>query len=58
VAQHMDGRVLNLMIGDENYSSRMSNFLNNYNEIKLKRPEASNFDLRVDNMITVAGDQN
>jgi cell division protein FtsQ len=58
VAQHMDGRVLNLMIGDENYSSRLSNFLNNYNEIKLKRPDANNFDLRVDNIITVAGDQN
>jgi len=57
VAQHMDDRVLNLMMGDENYSTRMSNFINNYNEIKSKRPDASNFDLRVDNMITVAGDQ-
>jgi cell division protein FtsQ len=57
VAQHMDGRILNLMLGDENYSTRMSNFINNYNEIKSKRPDAVNFDLRVDNMITVAGDQ-
>lgn len=57
VAQHMDDRVLNLMIGDENFSTRMSNFINNYNEIKSKRPDAVNFDLRVDNMITVAGDQ-
>lgn len=57
VAQHMDDRVLNLMMGDENYSTRMSNFINNYNEIKSKRPDAANFDLRVDNMITVAGDQ-
>lgn len=58
VAQHMDdNRVLNLMMGDENYSTRMSNFINNYNEIKSKRPDAANFDLRVDNMITVAGDQ-
>jgi cell division protein FtsQ len=57
VAQHMDDRVLNLMMGDEHYSTRMSNFINNYNEIKSKRPDAANFDLRVDNMITVAGDQ-
>jgi cell division protein FtsQ len=57
VAQHMDGRVLSLMLGDENYSSRMTNFINNYNEIKTKRPDAANFDLRVDNMITVAGEQ-
>lgn len=57
VAQHMDNRVLSLMLGDENYSSRMTNFVNNYNEIKTKRPDATNFDLRVDSMITVAGDQ-
>ncbi|MGA8594501.1 MAG: FtsQ-type POTRA domain-containing protein [Bryobacteraceae bacterium] len=57
VAQHMDGRVLSLMLGDENYSSRMKNFIDNYNEIKTKRPDAANFDLRVDNMITVAGEQ-
>jgi cell division protein FtsQ len=58
VAEHMDNRVVNLMMGDENFSARMSNFINNYNEIKLKRPDATNFDLRVDNIITVAGDQN
>jgi cell division protein FtsQ len=57
VAQHMDGRILNLMMGDENYSTRMSNFINHYDEIKSKRPDAVNFDLRVDNMITTAGDQ-
>ena len=32
-------------------------FLNNYNEIKTKRPDATTFDLRVDNVITVVGDQ-
>jgi cell division septal protein FtsQ len=57
VAEHLDNRVLNLMLGDENYSSRMTNFVNNYKEIKTKRPDATNFDLRVDSMITVAGDQ-
>ena len=57
VSQHMDRRVLSLMLGDENYSSRMTNFLNSYNEIKTKRPDATNFDLRVDSMITVAGER-
>jgi cell division protein FtsQ len=56
VAEHVDNRVVNLMLGEENYLSRMSNFLNNYNEIKTKRPDATTFDLRVDNMITVVGD--
>jgi cell division protein FtsQ len=56
VAEHVDNRVVNLMLGEENYLSRMSNFLNNYNEIKSKRPDATTFDLRVDNMITVVGD--
>ena len=55
VAEHIDDRVLTLMMGDENYSSRMSNFLNNYNEIRMKRPDSTNFDLRVDNLITVVG---
>lgn len=57
-AEHMDDRVLTLMLGDENYQTRMSNFVKNYNEIKAKRPDAVTFDLRVDNLITVAGDQN
>ena len=58
IAEHLENRVLNLMLGDENFASRMTNFLNNYAEIKAKRPGASTFDLRVDNMITVVGDQN
>ncbi len=58
VAQHMDGRVLNLMLGDANYASRMKNFVSNYDQVKLKRPDATTFDLRIDRMITVAGNQN
>jgi cell division protein FtsQ len=56
VAEHLVDRVLSLMMGDENYSSRMSNFLSNYNEIRRKRPDSTTFDLRVDNLITVVGD--
>jgi cell division protein FtsQ len=58
VAEHMENRILSLLVGDENFQSRMSNFVSNYNEIKMKRPDATTFDLRVDNLITVVGDQN
>jgi hypothetical protein len=56
VAEHVDRRVVNLMLGDENYAERLQNFLANYNEIKQKRPDARMLDLRVDGVITAVGD--
>ncbi len=56
VAEHVDKRVVNLMLGDENYAERLQNFLANYNEIKQKRPDARTLDLRVDGVITAVGD--
>jgi cell division protein FtsQ len=56
VAEHVNSRVVNLMLGDENYAERLQNFLANYNEIKQKRPDARMLDLRVDGVITAAGD--
>ena len=56
VAEHMDTRVLNLMLGDDNYGERLQNFLNNYGEIRAKRPDATTLDLRVDGVITAVGD--
>jgi cell division protein FtsQ len=56
VAEHVDRRVVNLMLGDENYAERLQNFLANYNEIKQKRPDARTLDLRVDGVITAVGD--
>ncbi len=56
VAEHVDNRVVNLMLGDENYSERLQNFLAGFNEIEAKRPEATTLDLRVDGVITAVGD--
>jgi cell division protein FtsQ len=57
VSEHIDNAVLNLMLGDENYTERLQNFLANYSEIKQKRPDATTLDLRVDGVITAVGDQ-
>jgi cell division protein FtsQ len=56
VAEHIDNRVVNLMLGDENYGERLRNFLANYNEIERKRPNTKTLDLRVDGVITAVGD--
>jgi cell division protein FtsQ len=55
VAERVDNGVVNLMIGDDNYSKRLSNFVNSYGAIRAKRPNAKTFDLRVDGVITAAG---
>jgi cell division protein FtsQ len=57
VAEHVDSEVVNLMLGDENYSERLQNFLANYAEIKVKRPDAKTLDLRVDGVITAVGEE-
>jgi cell division protein FtsQ len=55
VAEHVDGTVVNLMLGDDNYQQRIRNFLANYPEIRSKRPDARTLDLRVDGVITAVG---
>jgi cell division protein FtsQ len=57
VAEHVEDRVLNLMLGEENYAERLQNFLANYSEIKTKRPDAKTLDLRVDGVITTVGEE-
>src|ERR1700761_79569 len=57
VAEHVQDNVVNLMLGDENYSDRLQNFLVNYGEIKSKRPDAKTLDLRVDGAITTVGEE-
>jgi cell division protein FtsQ len=57
VAEHVGSGVLNLIIGDENYSQRLQNFLASYQEIREKRPDATTLDLRVDGAITAVGDK-
>ena len=58
VSEHVDGAVLNLMLGDDNYAERLQTFLSNYPAIKDKRPDAKTLDLRVDGMITAIGGKN
>jgi cell division protein FtsQ len=55
VAEHVNDSVVNLMMGDENYAERLKNLLDNFNEMKAKRPDTRTFDLRVDGVITAVG---
>ncbi|HEX3683102.1 MAG TPA: FtsQ-type POTRA domain-containing protein [Bryobacteraceae bacterium] len=57
VAEHVQDNVVNLMLGDENYTGRLQNFLANYGEIESRRPDAKTLDLRVDGAITTAGEE-
>jgi cell division protein FtsQ len=57
ISEHIDNRVVNLMLGDENYTDRLQNFLANYEEIKARRPDAKTLDLRVDGAITTIGEE-
>lgn len=57
VAEHVDNRVVNLMLGEENYTDRLQNFLSNYEEIRTRRPDAKTLDLRVDGAITTVGEE-
>lgn len=56
VEEHVDNAVLKLMLGEENYTERLQNFLANYAEIREKRPDARTLDLRVDGAITAVGE--
>jgi cell division protein FtsQ len=41
-----------LMLGDRNFSSRLANFLKHYPDIHRNMPQATSFDLRLDDRIT------
>ena len=56
VAEHIEGNVVDLMLGDQSYSERLQNFIANYGEVKARRPDAKLLDLRVDGMITTVGE--
>jgi cell division protein FtsQ len=59
VAEHVDNRVVNLMLGEENYQSRLRHFLANYAEIETKQggKNATTLDLRIDGVITAVGEK-
>ena len=53
IVVQMDGRVLELILGEENLGSRYRNFLKHYPEIHKRSPQVRVFDLRLDDRITV-----
>lgn len=52
VTQNIDGKAVVLILGGENYLARLRNFLQHYPEIRRRLPEATTFDLRLDDRIT------
>ena len=52
ITEQMGETAVSLMLGDRNFSSRLRNFLDHYPDIHAKMPQASSFDLRLDDRIT------
>jgi len=53
VTQPYQGRMVTLLLGDQNFAVRYQNFLNHYAEIREKMPDANSLDLRMEDRITV-----
>jgi len=52
ITEQAGGAAVFLMLGDRNFSSRLRNFLDHYPDIHRKMPQATSFDLRLDDRIT------
>ena len=52
ISQQVQGRSVSLMLGNQNFSSRLENFLSHYQDIHRKMPRSTTFDLRLDDRIT------
>lgn len=52
ITEQAGGGAVSLMLGDRNFSSRLRNFLDHYPDIHRKMPQATSFDLRLDDRIT------
>jgi cell division protein FtsQ len=52
-----EGRALLLLLGNRNFRSRVQNFLSHFPEIRRRLPNASRFDLRLDDRITALGEE-
>ncbi|HYL74799.1 MAG TPA: FtsQ-type POTRA domain-containing protein [Bryobacteraceae bacterium] len=48
----VNGKMVSLLLGDHNFSSRVQNFLEHYADIHRRLPQATTFDLRLDDRIT------
>jgi cell division protein FtsQ len=53
VTQAHNGRMVTLLLGDQNYSARYKSFVSHYTEIQEKLPGATTLDLRLEDRITV-----
>lgn len=52
ITEPVGATAVSLMLGDRNFASRLQNFLDHYPDIHAKMPQASTFDLRLDDRIT------
>jgi cell division septal protein FtsQ len=52
ITEQAGGGAVTLMLGDRNFSSRLRNFLEHYRDIHRNMPQATSFDLRLDDRIT------
>jgi cell division protein FtsQ len=52
IVAQVQGRALELILGDANFARRYQSFLTSYPEIRKRSPEARTFDLRLDDRIT------
>lgn len=52
ITEKAGGNAVLLMLGDRDFSSRLKNFLDHYPDIHRKMPQATTFDLRLDDRIT------
>ena len=55
VTEQIGARGIVLMLGDRNFAVRLRNFLDHYPDIRRKMPNATTFDLRLDDRITAVG---
>jgi cell division septal protein FtsQ len=55
ITEQAGGGAVTLMLGDRNFSSRLRNFLEHYPDIHRNMPQATSFDLRLDDRITGLG---
>ena len=58
ITEQLEGSAVVLMLGDRNFALRLQNFLDHFADIHHKMPNATSFDLRLDDRITAleAGD--
>jgi cell division protein FtsQ len=52
IVAQVQGRVVNLILGEDNLGPRYRNFLNHFPEIRKRSPDVRSFDLRLDDRIT------